>query len=150
MRESVPEETFIPEELNEEQKMAGQMTQDFLDQEVYPNVLKIEARAENFSVQLLEKAGALGLLGSHMPAEYGGTELDTHTNTIISYVLGPAGSFSTTITAHTGIGMLPILYFGTEAQKQKYLPKMITGEIKASYCLTEPGSAAAPAGTPRR
>jgi len=140
VRESVPEETFIPEELNEEQKMAGQMTQDFLDQEVYPNVLKIEARAENFSVQLLEKAGALGLLGSHMPAEYGGTELDTHTNTIISYVLGPAGSFSTTITAHTGIGMLPILYFGTEAQKQKYLPKMITGEIKASYCLTEPGS----------
>lgn len=140
IRESRPEQTFIMEELNEEQKMVGRMTQDFLDQEVYPNVQKIEAREENFSVKLLEKAGLLGLLGSHMPAEYGGTELDTHTNTIISYVLGPAGSFSTTITAHTGIGMLPILYFGTEAQKRKYLPKLITGEMKASYCLTEPGS----------
>ncbi len=140
IRESGPEDTFIPEELNEEQLMVKQMAEDFLKNEIAPNRPRIEKQEPGLSVALLEKAGELGLLGAHMPAQYGGTELDTNTNTVISDMLGPCGSFSTSIAAHTGIGMLPILYFGTEAQKEKYLPRLISGELKAAYCLTEPGS----------
>jgi alkylation response protein AidB-like acyl-CoA dehydrogenase len=140
IRDSRPADTFIPEEINEEQQMVRQMAIDFLEQEITPNAHKIEKQEPGISVSLLQRAGELGLLGAHMPAEYGGTELDTNTNTVISDVMGPAGSFLVSFAAHTGIGMLPILYFGTEAQKQKYLPKLITGELKAAYCLTEPGS----------
>lgn len=140
IRESRPEDTFIPEELNEEQLMVKQMTEDFLKNEIAPNRLRIEKREPGLTERLLEKAGELGLLGAHMPTEYGGMELDTNTNTVIADMLGPCGSFSTSIAAHTGIGMLPILYFGTEAQKQKYLPRLVSGELKAAYCLTEPGS----------
>lgn len=140
IRDTQPEEVFIPEELNEEQLMIKQMAEDFLSQEVFPIADKIEKQAEGVSVKLLQIAGELGLLGAHMPVEYGGTELDTNVNTVISDVLGPAGSFLVSFAAHTGIGMLPILYFGTDKQKEKYLPKLITGELKASYCLTEPGS----------
>mgnify|MGYP001793864781 FL=1 len=75
-----------------------------------------------------------------MPQTYGGMELDTNTNTLLCDAFGPSGAFSTTFAAHTGIGMLPILYFGNEEQKQKYLPGLITGELAAAYCLTEPGS----------
>ena len=90
---------------------------------------------------LMEMAGELGLLGAHIPESYGGMELDTNTNTIIGEEIGNGGgSFNTTFAAHTGIGMLPILYFGTEAQKQTFLPKLASGEWKAAYCLTEPGS----------
>lgn len=140
IRESHSEETFVPEEISEEQLMVKQMAEDFLRNEIAPNRPKIEKREPGLTERLLEKAGELGLLGAHMPAQYGGTELDTNTNTVIADVLGPCGSFSTSIAAHTGIGMLPILYFGTEAQKEKYLPKLISGEMKAAYCLTEPGS----------
>ena len=140
IRESSPEHVFIPEILTEEQAMVKQMATDFLNNEIVPNRARIEKQEPGLSVALLEKAGELGLLGAHMPAQYGGTELDTNTNTVIADVLGPCGSFSTSIAAHTGIGMLPILYFGTEAQKEKYLPKLISGETKAAYCLTEPGS----------
>lgn len=140
IRESGPENTFIPEELNEEQLMVRQMAEDFLKNEIAPNRSRIEKQEPGLSQALLEKAGALGLLGAHMPAQYGGTELDTNTNTVIADMLGPCGSFSTSIAAHTGIGMLPILYFGTEEQKTKYLPQLISGAMKAAYCLTEPGS----------
>ncbi len=140
IRESGPEDTFIPEELNEEQLMVRQMAEDFLKNEIAPNRHRIEKQEPGLSVALLEKAGELGLLGAHMPAQYGGTELDTNTNTVIADMLGPCGSFSTSIAAHTGIGMLPILYFGTEEQKTKYLPHLISGAMKAAYCLTEPGS----------
>ncbi len=140
IRDTQPEEVFIPEELNEEQLMIKQMAEDFLSQEVFPIAHKIEKQEDGVSVRLLEIAGELGLLGAHMPVEYGGTELDTNVNTVISDVLGPAGSFLVSFAAHTGIGMLPILYFGTDKQKEKYLPKLVTGELKASYCLTEPGS----------
>ena len=84
--------------------------------------------------------GKLGLLGTHIPEEYGGSAMDTNTNTFLCEDLGSMGSFGVSYAAHTGIGMLPILYFGTEAQKQKYLPRLVSGELKAAYCLTEPGS----------
>ncbi len=140
IRDSRPEDVFIPEELNEEQLMVKQMAVDFLNNEIAPNRQKIEKQEPGLSPALLKKMGDLGLLGAHMPAIYGGTELDTNTNTVIADVFGPMGSFSVPFAAHTGIGMLPILYFGTEAQKQKYLPELITGDLKAAYCLTEPGS----------
>jgi alkylation response protein AidB-like acyl-CoA dehydrogenase len=140
IRDSRPEDVFIPEELNEEQLMVKQMAVDFLNNEIAPNRQKIEKQEPGLSPALLKKMGDLGLLGAHMPAIYGGTELDTNTNTVISDVFGPMGSFSVPFAAHTGIGMLPILYFGTEAQKQKYLPALISGDLKAAYCLTEPGS----------
>ncbi len=137
---SRPEDIFIPEEFNEEQLMIKQTTLDFVEQEIIPNRPRIEKQEPGLTVSLMKKAGELGLLGPHMPAEYGGMELDTNTNTLISEILGPAGSFSTSIAAHTGIGMLPILYFGTEEQKQRYLPGLISGDLRAAYCLTEPGS----------
>ncbi|HNL40390.1 MAG TPA: acyl-CoA dehydrogenase family protein, partial [Saprospiraceae bacterium] len=140
IRDTRPEDVFIPEDLNEEQLMVKKMAQDFLEQEIFPNAQKIEKQEDNISATLLKRMGELGLLGAHMPAEYGGMELDTNTNTVITDVFGPMGSFSVPFAAHTGIGMLPILYFGTEAQKQHYLPGLISGDIKAAYCLTEPGS----------
>lgn len=140
IRDSRPEDVFIPEELNEEQLMVKQMAIDFLNNEIAPNRQKIEKQEPGLAASLLKKMGDQGLLGAHMPATYGGTELDTNTNTVISDVFGPMGSFSVPFAAHTGIGMLPILYFGTEAQKQKYLPELISGDLKAAYCLTEPGS----------
>ena len=140
IRDSLPEDVFIPEELNEEQLMVKQMAVDFLNNEIVPNRAKIEKQEPGLAPSLLKKMGDLGLLGAHMPVIYGGTELDTNTNTVISDVFGPMGSFSVPFAAHTGIGMLPILYFGTEAQKEKYLPSLISGDLKAAYCLTEPGS----------
>ncbi len=140
IRDAQPNDIFIPEELNEEQLMVRQMTVDFIEQELKPISARIEKMEPGVAQQLLVRAGELGLLGAHMPAEYGGTELDTNTNTVISDVMGPAGSFLVSFAAHTGIGMLPILYFGTEAQKKKFLPRLISGELKAAYCLTEPGS----------
>jgi len=140
IRETQPEDVFIPEDFNEEQLMIKQMAVDFLEQEIYPNTPKIEKQEDGIAPKLLKKMGDLGLLGAHMPQEYGGLELDTNTNTVISEVFGPAGSIIVAFAAHTGIGMLPILYFGTEDQKRKYLPGLISGDLKAAYCLTEPGS----------
>lgn len=140
IRDTQPEDIFIPEELNEEQLMIREMVRDFLHNEILPNAEKIEKLEDNFPAKLLEKMAVLGLLGTHMPIEYGGMALDTNTNTLIGEAIGPAGAFTVSFAAHTGIGMLPILYFGTEGQKQHYLPRLINGEFKAAYCLTEPGS----------
>lgn len=140
IRDSRPEDIFIPEELNEEQLMVKQMSIDFIKNEIEPVRTRIEKQEPGLAPGLLKKMGDLGLLGAHMPAVYGGTEMDTNTNTVISEAFGPAGSFIVSFAAHTGIGMLPILYFGTEEQKQKYLPGLISGDLKAAYCLTEPGS----------
>lgn len=140
IKESLAAATFIPEDLNEEQLMVKDMIQEFLKNELFPNVAKIEKQQDNIAERLLEKTAELGLLGSHMPEKYGGLAMDTNTNTLICDTIGPSGSFNTTFAAHTGIGMLPILYFGTEAQKEKYLPGLISGELKASYCLTEPSA----------
>ena len=140
IKDSLAEDIFIPEELNEEQRMIHETVRDFLQNEIFPNIEKIENQEDNIAPRLLEKMAELGLLGTHMPEVYGGMELDTNTNTLIGDALGPAGAFTVSFAAHIGIGMLPILYFGTEEQKQKYLPRLINGELKAAYCLTEPGS----------
>lgn len=140
IKDSTVESTFIPEDANEEQLMIRQMTKDFMENEILPVNEKIEKQEEGVTVGVMEKMGALGLLGAHMPEEFGGMALDENTNTLIADVFGPAGAFTVTFAAHTGIGMLPILYFGTDEQKQKYLPRLIEGELKAAYCLTEPGS----------
>ncbi len=140
IRDSRAEDVFIPEELNEEQLMVKQMSIDFIKNEIDPVRARLEKQEPGLAPSLLKKMGDLGLLGAHMPTVYGGTEMDTNTNTVISEAFGPAGSFIVSFAAHTGIGMLPILYFGTEEQKQKYLPGLISGDLKAAYCLTEPGS----------
>lgn len=139
--DSTPDSTFTPEDFNEEQRMVKQMVQDFIDQEIIPNLDKIEKQQDNIAPRLLEKMAELGLLGSHMPEAYGGMEMDTNTNTLICDVMGgSSGSFTVSYAAHTGIGMLPILYYGSEAQKEQWLPRLINGELKAAYCLTEPSS----------
>lgn len=127
---------FVPEEMNEEQVMIREMTRDFVDSETRLRGHLLEAQ-----VDLMSKAGELGLLGAQIPEEYGGMSLDTNSNTIIGEEIGKGGgSFNTTFAAHTGIGMLPILYFGTEEQKKEYLPKLSSGIWKSAYCLTEPSS----------
>ena len=140
IKETASSSVFIPEDFNEEQLMVKDMVADFLNTEVLPIMDRIEKQEEGLAAGLLKKMGALGLLGSHMPESFGGMELDTNTNTLICDIVGPSASFSTTYAAHTGIGMLPILYFGTEEQKKKYLPDLISGKLAASYCLTEPSS----------
>ena len=140
IKDTPANQTFIPEDFNEEQRMVKAMVNDFIKNEIDPVRLKVEKQEGNYSVQLLEKAAELGILGSHMPEIYGGMEMDTNTNTLICETFGPGGSWIVAYAAHTGIGMLPILYFGNEAQKSKYLPGLISGQLKASYCLTEPSS----------
>ena len=140
IKDSIANDTFIREDINEEQLMIRQMVEDFLKNEVLPAMDKIEKQEEGVTVGIMLKAAELGLLGTHMPEEYGGMEMDTNTNTVLLEAFGPSGSFCTTYAAHTGIGMLPILYFGNEDQKKKYLPGLINGVLKASYCLTEPSS----------
>ena len=140
IKESNYQEMFIPEDFNEEQLMVKGTVKSFVEQEIIPLTERIEKLEEGLIPQILENFAQLGLLGTHMPEELGGSNLDYITNTLIGEEVGPSGSFSVSYNAHTGIGMLPILYYGTEAQKLKYLPKLITGELKSSYCLTEPSS----------
>jgi alkylation response protein AidB-like acyl-CoA dehydrogenase len=140
IRKTTPEDIFIPEEFNEEQKMISQMCDDFINQEVVPHLDKIDKMEEGFMPSLLEKAGELGMLGMTIPEELGGMGVDFKTSLLATEHLGKGYSFSVAYGAHTGIGTLPLLYYGTEEQKNKYIPKLATGEWKAAYCLTEPGS----------
>jgi alkylation response protein AidB-like acyl-CoA dehydrogenase len=134
------QDLFIPEDFNEEHLMIQETVRTFVDQEVMPLTGRIEKLEDGLIPTILEKFAELGFLGTHMPESLGGSNLDFITNTLIGDEIGPSGSFTVTYNAQTGIGMLPILYYGTESQKEKYLPKMISGELKASYCLTEPTS----------
>lgn len=134
------EDIYIPEDHDEEQGMFIDMAKAFVEKEWTPIREDIEKQKNNATVGLMDKAAELGFLGSHIPAEYEGLELDSNTNTHILDVFGPMGSFNTSYAAHTGIGMLPVLYYGTEAQKKNYLPRLLSGELKAAYCLTEPSS----------
>ena len=140
IKESSPFETFIPEDYNEEQQMVKDLCRDFLDSEVMPIADQIDEMQPGLMPSLLAKAGNVGLLGVSMPEELGGLGKDFITSTLVSEGLGGGFSFSVAVSAHTGIGTLPILYFGTEAQKQKYVPKLASGEWKGSYGLTEPNS----------
>lgn len=139
LRETEASEIFIPEEWNEEQKMIAQTCKDFLAAEVYPNLDEMDSmKNPELMPDLLDKAGELGLLGTSVPEQYGGYGMDFNTSMLIAEEFGKGYSFAVAITAHTGIGTLPILYYGNDEQKSKYLPKLATGEYKASYCLTEP------------
>lgn len=138
IRETSAHDVFIPEEFSEEQRMMAQATQDFIDKEIKPNIERMDSMEPGFMPALLDKAGELGLLGISIPEEYEGLGMSFNTSMLIADVIGSAGSFSTAYGAHTGIGTLPILYYGNEEQKQKYLPRLATGEWKACYCLTEP------------
>lgn len=140
IRETKADEIFTPEEWSEEQKMIKQMCHDFVNNEIMPNLDRIDAMEEGLVPSLLEKAGELGLLGITVPAELGGMEMDFVTSMLATESLGAGFSFSVAYGAHTGIGTLPLLYYGTEEQKSKYIPKLVSGEWKASYCLTEPSA----------
>jgi len=133
-------DTFIPEAFQEEQLMVRDMCHQFLEQEIIPLLQRIEALEPGLMPALLLKAGAQGLLGISVPEHLGGSGKDFITATLVNEGLGSGFSFSVAIAAHTGIGMLPILYFGNENQKSKYIPKLASGEWKASYGLTEPNS----------
>jgi len=138
IKETEAKDIFIPEEFSEEQRMMADATQDFINKEIAPNIERMDSMEPGFMPGLLDKAGELGLLGISIPEEYGGLGMSFNTSMLIADVIGSAGSFSTAYGAHTGIGTLPILYYGTEEQKQKYLPLLASGEWKACYCLTEP------------
>src|SRR6202034_841512 len=140
VRESSPFETFIPEDYNEEQQMVKDMCAAFLDTEILPVIDRIDKLEPGLMSSLIRKAGDQGLLGAAVPEEYGGLGKDFITATLVNEGLGGGFSFSVAVSAHTGIGTLPILYFGTPAQKQKYIPKLASGEWKGSYGLTEPNS----------
>ncbi len=140
IKESSPFETFIPEDFSEEQIMIRDMCTQFLQAEVLPNLDKIDKMEPGLMRSLVQKAGEQGLLSVSFPEEYGGLGKDFITSTIVNDYLGAGHSFSVAIAAHTGIGTLPILYFGNEEQKQKYIPKLISGEWVGAYGLTEPNS----------
>ncbi|HQV60775.1 MAG TPA: acyl-CoA dehydrogenase family protein [Chitinophagaceae bacterium] len=140
VKESLPFESFTPENFNEEQFMIRDMCNQFLEAEIYPILDRIDSLEPGLMKSLVTKAGEQGLLATSFPEQYGGLGKDFITSTIINEYLGAGHSFSVAIAAHTGIGTLPILYFGTDAQKEKYIPKLITGEWAGAYGLTEPNS----------
>jgi len=140
IKESQPIDTFIAEDFNEEQLMIKDMCNQFLDAEIYPNLDRIDDLEPGLMKSLLTKAGEQGLLLTSFPEQYGGLGKDFVTSTIINEYLGAGHSFSVAIAAHTGIGTLPILYFGTAEQKEKYIPKLINGDWAGAYGLTEPNS----------
>lgn len=135
-----PRYMFIMDDMSEEQNMVLNMVREFIDKEVLPKAAQIEKLDIELTKELLRKAGELGILGTAFPEEYGGFMQDFETNMAITEYFAKTRSFSLSYGAHIGIGMLPILYFGTEEQKQKYLPSLIAGEKFAAYCLTEPDS----------
>ncbi|MFI5137138.1 MAG: acyl-CoA dehydrogenase family protein [Sphingobacteriales bacterium] len=140
IRETAAESIFIPEEWNEEQLMIAETCTNFLAQHVTPNLSRIDDQEAGLMPHLMDEAGELGLLGISVPEEYGGFGKDFKTSMLVAEKLGAGHSFSVAFSAHTGIGTLPILYYGNDAQKEKYIPKLASGEWKGAYCLTEPSS----------
>jgi len=133
-------DTFIPEEFNEEQRMIAQTCKDFLDAEVYPNLPAVEKSDRELMKSLLKKSGELGLMGISVPEEYGGYGQSFVTQMLVAETTGAGYSFSVAYMAHCGIGTLPIMYYGNEYQRQRYVTKLATGELIGAYCLTEPGA----------
>ncbi|MCD6065691.1 MAG: acyl-CoA dehydrogenase [Bacteroidetes bacterium] len=140
IKETQAEDIFIPEQWTEEQLMMKKTCEDFLEQEVFHKLDQIDQQEEGLMVSLLNKAGELGILGISVPEAYGGLGFDFTTSMLTTEVIGAGHSVAVALSAHTGIGTLPILYYGNEEQKQKYIPKLASGEWKACYCLTEPES----------
>lgn len=140
IRDTDPAAIFIPENWSEEQRMIADMCADFINNEVLPHIDRIENMEEGLMPSIMEKAGALGLLGMSVPEDLGGMGVDFKTSLLATEALAAGYSFSVAYGAHTGIGTLPLLYYGNNAQKQKYIPKLASGEWKAAYCLTEPGA----------
>tara|TARA_B100000575_G_scaffold284701_1_gene279084 strand:+ start:7548 stop:9338 length:1791 start_codon:yes stop_codon:yes gene_type:complete len=139
LRESLSEEVFTPEDFSEEQLMMKDTIIDFMDREIWPDKMKYEEKNYDLTVQAMKKMGELGLLGVSLEEKYGGMGMDfTSTMLAVDYVSGSSGSVATAYGAHTGIAILPIYLFGNEDQKNKYLPKLASGEWFGSYCLTEP------------
>ncbi len=133
-------EIFTPEDFTDEQKMIAETTRAFVDNEIRPQLEEMEKHNWDVSRDLVRKGGELGLLGPTIPEEYGGLELDQVTGAVVAEMIGRSGGFGTTFGAQTSIGLLPILYFGSEELKQKWIPKIVSGEVITAYCLTESGS----------
>jgi alkylation response protein AidB-like acyl-CoA dehydrogenase len=140
IKQTKADDVFIPEEFDEEQLMIAQTCEDFLEAEVFPHLDRLDAQEKGLMPSLLKKSGELGLLGISIPMEYEGFDQSFVTSMRANEAIGSAYSFSVAYMAHTGIGTLPLLYYGNEEQKQKYIPKLASGEMLAAYCLTEPGA----------
>jgi len=140
LKEVETQDIFIPEQFDEETMMIAQSCQDFLETEIFPNLDRIDSQEAGLMANLLKKAGELGLLGLSIPEIYGGFEQPFLSIMKANEALGSAYSYSVAIMAHTGIGTLPILYYGNEDQKSRYIPQLASGELMAAYCLTEPGA----------
>src|SRR5437762_6624268 len=138
--ESSPDDVFAPEDFSEEQTMIRDMTEQFVEEEVLPQQEQIEHKDWNVTVSLLKRCGELGLLGIEVPQKYGGENLDKVSAMIVSEKLGRVASFAVTYGGHAGIGTLPIVYFGTEEQKRKYLPLVCKAEKISAYALSESSS----------
>jgi alkylation response protein AidB-like acyl-CoA dehydrogenase len=133
-----PDQVFTPAQLTDDQKLIGQTAEEFVEKEVLPLVAELEQHKEGLMPQLLKKSGEIGLLGGGIPEEYGGSGLDKVSSALLSEKVAAYASYAVTHGGHVGIGTLPLVYFGTEEQKRKYLPKLATGELIACYCLSEP------------
>ena len=141
IKETDAAHVFIPEEFTEEQQMIAATCREFLEREIWPRLDEIDAaKSPDLMSSLMDKAGELGLLGTSVPEEYGGFGTNFNTSMLVAEATGGGHSFSVALSAHTGIGTLPIVYYGSNEQKAKYLPKLASGEWKAAYCLTEPDS----------
>ncbi|HXM93441.1 MAG TPA: acyl-CoA dehydrogenase family protein [Candidatus Dormibacteraeota bacterium] len=133
-----PQDIFTPADLTDDQKLIGQTAEEFVLKEVFPHIKELEAKQPGLLPALVRKGGELGLMGGGVPEQYGGSGLDKVATTVLTEKLSIYGGFAVTHGAHAGIGTLPIVYFGTEEQKKKYLPKLATGEWIGAYCLSEP------------
>jgi alkylation response protein AidB-like acyl-CoA dehydrogenase len=133
-----PGDVFTPADLTDDQKLIGQTAEEFVLKEVFPLIKDLENKKPGLMPELVKKGGEVGLMGGGVPEEYGGAGLDKIATTVLTEKLSIYGGFAVTHGAHAGIGTLPIVYFGTEAQKKKYLPKLATGEWIGAYCLSEP------------
>ncbi len=141
VKETKAQDVFTPEDFNEEQQMMRDSVKEFVDREIWPKKEEFEKKNYDLTEEIMRKAGELGFLGIAVPEEYGGMGMDfVSTMLVCDYISGATGSIATAFGAHTGIGTLPILLYGTEEQKQKYVPKLATGEWFGAYCLTEPGA----------
>ena len=135
---SRPEDIFTPADLSDDQRLIGQTAEEFVQKEITPEIAALEQHKEGLMAQMLKKAGEIGLLGGAIPEVYGGSGLDKISATVLAEKLSGYASFAVSHGGHAGIGTIPIVYFGTEAQKQKYLPKIASGELLSCYCLSEP------------